>query len=58
MCFPAVEVLADKVSDIAQLFEITTFAARHVCDVPVPNERSGIALKPKLDNEGMNFGLR
>jgi hypothetical protein len=25
--------------------------------VPVPNERIGIALKPKLDDEGMNFGL-
>jgi hypothetical protein len=28
-----------------------------VCYVPVPNERIGVALKPKLDNEGVNFGL-
>ena len=53
----AVDVLADKVSDTAQLFEITTFTARHVCYVPMPNDRTPIALKPKLDNEGMNFGL-
>ena len=57
MRFSTVEVLADKISDTAQLVEISTFAARYVCYVTVPNERSRIALKPKLDNEGVNFGL-
>jgi hypothetical protein len=50
--------MADEVGYFRQGFEIAARATRHVSDVTVPCERISFALKPKLDNERMNFGLR
>jgi hypothetical protein len=55
----AIDVLLDKIGDLAQLSEGTPCATRYMRDVAMASQPTGftLALKPKLDDERMNCGL-
>jgi hypothetical protein len=53
-----IDVLLDKVGDVAQLLKVAPGPTWHVRDVTMhPNGFAALALKPKLDDEQMNCGL-
>jgi hypothetical protein len=52
-----IDVLPNKVGDVAQLPEVPSGTTGHMRDMAMPLEPTGsvtLVLKPKLDDEGMN----